>query len=273
MPLPIAAVTPAAPQSAPPWPEAKAWLALDCGTEQLSVALQTPAGQVLGHTSAGAAQSSHDLIPVVLRLMHDAGVDWPSVAAIAFGAGPGSFTGLRTACSVAQGLALGAGLPLVPVDSLLAVAEEARWQHSPQATVLEVATALDARMHELYTGHYRYADGLWHTVQGATLVAPAGWRIQHGIDQPLLLAGNVWTVYADDLSNLGTTASQITHRLHAMPTALAMLRLLPQLWRQGAAVDAAQALPWYVRDKVAQTTAEREAIKQAASGAASGGRA
>lgn len=246
-----------------------AWLAMDTGTEQLSVAVCSPAGVVHGYEGQGAAQSSLDLIPTVQRLMREAAVDWSHLQAIAFGMGPGSFTGLRTACSVAQGLAFGADLPVLPVDSLLAVAEDARYQleqagqADTNAAVLEVVTLLDARMGEMYSAHYRYADGRWACLQSSRLVKPEQWQVPAVQDGALLvLAGNVWAVYADALP---TDALQQQARVvHAMPTAAAMVRLAPALWAQGLAVPPEDALPLYVRDKVAQTTAERMAAKAGA---------
>src|SRR4051794_16897671 len=102
-------------------------LAFDTSTETLSIAL-TDGRQTWQHTGAGGAKASAALIPAVLALLAEAGLRLAELDAIAFGAGPGSFTGLRTACSVAQGLAFGADVPVLPVDTLLAVAEEARHQ-------------------------------------------------------------------------------------------------------------------------------------------------
>lgn len=97
-------------------------LAFDTSTEQLSVAVQRGRdGQRFAHTGAGGAQASATLIPTVQALLAQAGLALGELQAIVFGRGPGSFTGLRTACSVAQGLAWGAGLPVLPVDTLLAV--------------------------------------------------------------------------------------------------------------------------------------------------------
>ncbi|MBT0570032.1 tRNA (adenosine(37)-N6)-threonylcarbamoyltransferase complex dimerization subunit type 1 TsaB [Curvibacter sp. CHRR-16] len=241
-----------------------AWLALDTGTEQLSVAVCNAAGTVHAYQGAGAAQSSVDLIPAVQRLMGDAGLVWTQLQGIAFGMGPGSFTGLRTACSVAQGLALGAGLSVLPVDSLLAVAEDARQQAAPDLHELEVWSLLDARMDEMYAARYRYAQGRWSVLQPSRLMRPAQWLEAEASSAastvPLLLAGNVWTVYSAQLPVEALPQGSV---VQAMPTATAMLRLAPALWAQGLAVPPEDALPLYVRDKVAQTTAERAAAKAA----------
>jgi tRNA threonylcarbamoyladenosine biosynthesis protein TsaB len=102
----------------------------------------------------GGAQASTTLVPAILGLMAQAGLRFPELNAIVFGRGPGSFTGLRTACSVAQGLGLGAGegTPLLPVDTLLAVAEDARHRHG----VRQVVAMLDARMDEIYLANYDF---------------------------------------------------------------------------------------------------------------------
>ena len=94
-----------------------------------------------------------------MQLLLQAEVRLTDLDAIAFGAGPGSFTGLRTACAVAQGLAFGAGLPVLPVDSLLAVAEQARFVHAPTQSTCCVTAVLDARMDEVYAATYCYAQG------------------------------------------------------------------------------------------------------------------
>lgn len=227
-------------------------LAFDTSTDIMSIAVQ---GGAMGasmryqHTAAGGAQTSTHLIPEIQRLMALAQLRFEDLDAIVFGAGPGSFTGLRTACSVAQGLALGAALPVLPVDTLLAVAEEARWQCG-DAQTLAVTALLDARMDELYTADYVFASGLWTQCSGDRLIKPENldWN---GVN---VLAGNVFDGY-------GARLPQGAARTVALPTATALLRLAPALLASGAGVSADHALPTYIRDKVAQTTLERSASK------------
>lgn len=245
-------------------------LALETSTDRLSVGVQH-GEQQWWHEGAGGAQASAALIPAIEALMARAGLVYADLDAIVFGRGPGSFTGLRTACAVAQGLAWGANLPVLPVDTLMAVAEEARLaqaQADAQALGgrqppvlaaafprqdLQVLALLDARMGELYVGRYRHGAAGW-TVQGSCeLMAPT----QLVVQPEDLLAGNALEVHAQALSGV------VNARHPAWPTARALLSLAPALWSAGHAVDAAQALPLYIRDKVAQTTEERAAARAA----------
>ena len=228
-------------------------LALDTSTESMSIAVQRRGvAAPWQHTAPGGSLSSTHLIPEIQRLMAQAQLKFDQLDAIVFGAGPGSFTGLRTACSVAQGLAFGADVPVLPVDTLLAVAEEARFQ-SGDADSCAVTALLDARMDELYAASYLFERGLWTTQKGYSLIKPEnlGW------DGSGVLAGNVFAIYGARLPD------GPGRRLLALPTATAMLRLAPALLAAGGAVRADQALPTYIRDKVAQTTLERAAAKAA----------
>lgn len=242
-------------------------LAFDTGTEFTSIALcSTRNGQVhtWQHTGAGGAKASTDLIPAILDLVRQAGLPLQALDAICFGSGPGSFTGLRTACSVAQGLAFGAGVPVLPVDSLLAVAEEARHTALAAHSSGVVTALLDARMEEMYCATYAFAGNQWTTLQGSTLVQPEQLRrLPADTDAPWLLAGNVFAVYGARVAAGDPDAASALH-IGALPTASAMLRLAPALLAAGQAVPAEQALPSYIRDKVAKTTAERMAEKSAA---------
>ena len=235
-------------------------LAFDTSTEALSVAVWRDDGAAASpwqYSGAGGAQASADLIAQVLALLQQAGLGLAELDAICFGCGPGSFTGLRTACAVAQGLAFGAGVPVLPVGSLLAVAEAARLQQAQPEAARQVTALLDARMDELYLARYAYADGVWTELQAAVLVRPEDARTPADAGPSDLVAGNVFATYGARLDGLAPGLARVA----ALPQATAMLRLAPALLAQGRAVAPAQALPLYVRDKVAQTTAERAAAR------------
>ncbi|HEY9095940.1 MAG TPA: tRNA (adenosine(37)-N6)-threonylcarbamoyltransferase complex dimerization subunit type 1 TsaB [Hydrogenophaga sp.] len=250
-------------------------LAIETSTDRMSVALGDgrPGRSPLSHEGPGAAQSSLHLLPTVERLLEQAGLTLGELGAIVFGRGPGSFTGLRTACAVTQGLAYGVraqgraeGLPVLPVDTLLAVAEEARWLyvdagHQPPPAVVAL---LDARMGEVYVAVYAVRQGRVdpQALLAPSLCAPSA-LVDHlssvdGLDSAdALWAGNVFEAYAEALAGLPA------RRQVAWPTATALLRLAPDLLGADLAVSAHEAMPLYVRDKVAQTTDERERLRLA----------
>ena len=228
-------------------------LAFDTATDHMSIALQAR-GQVWTHEGPGGAQASAALIPAIWALMAEAQLGLQDLAAIAFGRGPGAFTGLRTACSVAQGLAFGAGLPVLPIDSLCAVAEDARKGSELQ----EIWVAMDARMGEIYAACYAFDGVDWRTVEPPALMTPEALNARWERSPPRAVAGSALSVFAGQL-NCGAAALSPL----ALPRARAMLPLAQRLWLSGGAVDASQALPVYVRDKVAQTTAERDQIRAA----------
>jgi tRNA threonylcarbamoyladenosine biosynthesis protein TsaB len=117
-------------------------------------------------------------------------------------------------------------------------------------------------MDEMYCAHYAYADGRWLMLQDSYLLRPEDLALPPSANTaPWLLAGNVFEVYAQRLPQAVLQAATV---VSALPTAPAMLRLAPALLQAGGAVDAALAMPRYVRDKVAKTTAERMAEKAAA---------
>ena len=267
-------------------------LAIETSTDTVSIALANCAPRAPGepppptwqHTGPGAAQASLTLLPVIGSLLAQA--DWAlaELDALVFARGPGSFTGLRTACAVVQGLAYGVrgagrpeGLPVLPIDTLAALAEEARFLQAEAGLPAprRIAALLDARMGEMYVAAYRCTDGVLREQQPARLCAPSdlvGWWRSAWADDAVpssqgnsnssndhdsdLLAGNVFDAYGTQFADLPG------RRQLAWPTARALLRLAPAALAAGAAVGAHQALPLYVRDKVAQTTAEREGLRQ-----------
>ncbi|WP_310614272.1 tRNA (adenosine(37)-N6)-threonylcarbamoyltransferase complex dimerization subunit type 1 TsaB [Limnohabitans sp.] len=254
------------------------WLALETSTDTLSLAVARGT-QTWTHTSAGGALTSTHMIPQTLALLKEAGLALTDLQAVVFGRGPGAFTGLRTACSVAQGLAFGADLSVLPIDTLLAVAEEARAARVANGSakgamsVMRVLAVMDARMEQVYAAAYEFKPnvggasisvdetnqmpGVWRCVQEPELHSPealhwpADWT-----QESFIAAGNAWPVYPGRWP-AALTAPQVM----ALPTAVALLRLAPVAWEAGEAVPPEEALPLYIRDKVAQTTDERMQIK------------
>ena len=231
-------------------------LAFDTSTEQMAVGLM--AGErIWVYEGPGGAQASTQLLPTVLGLLRGAGVALADLDAIAFGQGPGAFTGLRTACSVAQGLALGANKPVVPVDTLAVVAEQAY----PVTGAAPCWVALDARMGQIYAGQYQQVDNLWNVLEAPMLIDVELLNTRWRRDPPQQIAGNALSVFAGRLQTNGALCEP-----GAAPRPMALLRIARMRWERGAGVDCAQALPTYLRDKVAQTIVERSLARHLAAG-------
>ena len=219
-------------------------LALETSTELGSCALWRD-GEVLERTCPAGRSHSETLLPLVRELLLEAGLKVGDLAAIAFGVGPGAFTGLRVACGAAQGLAVAAGLPLIPVTSLETMAV--------QTAAEGVLALLDARMGEVYSGTYRRLDGSYVLQDKIRLAAPDTLALP---DEPGWFAcGNAITAYPVLAARLN--AVTITMRHDILPTAAALARLAAPRAMRGEGIDAALAAPLYIRDKVAKTVAER----------------
>ncbi len=220
-------------------------LAVETSTEYCSVALWQD-GKI-NHRSALVGQKhSERLMEMIAALLDEAGVKVAQLDGIAFGSGPGSFTGVRIACAVTQGLAVGAGLPVVGISTLLALAEA--------TGQMRVIAALDARMGEIYHAAYEKQGTAWMTTSEPCLCKP---------DIAPMLAGSAWFAvgsgfamyqdalaarYAGQLQGVNTTA---------VPQAVAIATLGAAQLAQGSGMDAALATPLYLRDKVALKTSER----------------
>lgn len=258
MPLAPLLSVPAVPQPAP------RVLAFDTSTEGLAVALQAPGGP-WWVDAAGGAQASATLLPQVQCLLAGAGLVLADLNFIAFGRGPGAFTGLRTACAVAQGLGYGLGCPLLAIDSLLIVAEDARAQAGPAAgagdEAFDIAVAMDARMDEAYAALYRWQGGAWQVLQAPALYTLAALQQRWAGTRLHAVAGSALPAFGARLPPPpgATVYAQESGR------AAALLRLACAAAAAGAGIDAADALPLYLRDKVALTTSEREAVRAARS--------
>jgi tRNA threonylcarbamoyladenosine biosynthesis protein TsaB len=240
-------------------------VAFDTATEHMAIAVRGPGGTRLC-TAPGGAQASAALLPTVEAMMAEVGLRYAGVGVVAFGRGPGAFTGLRTACAAAQGLALGIGCPVLSIDSLALVAEDARAQCEARGIGCdEVSVAMDARMDEAYVGAWRWSDGAWHLRRAPALFTlPALQALWHA-EPPSCVAGNATAAFAGRLDADSALRLETEH-----DRAAALLRLADAAWVRGEVLDAADALPAYVRDKVALTTAERAAAQPAAAAAPPG---
>lgn len=232
----------------PPRPrDPRGLLAFDTATEVMAVAAAGPAGPACWCGPGGAAASA-GLLPRVQAVLANAGLTLGEVEAVAFGAGPGAFTGLRTACAAAQGLAFGLGVPVLALDSLAIVAEDTPWRRGL------VWVAMDARMDEVYAAAYHWAGNTWQAASAPALYTLPALRACWAEVPPSQVAGSALAAFGARLPT-GTAACQP----QPVDRAAALLRCAQQAWRAGRAQDPAAALPVYLRDKVALTTAEREA--------------
>ena len=220
-------------------------LALDTSTEFCSAALLR--GESLTHREAHAVQRHSELIlPMIEDLLASADFELSQLDGIAFGAGPGSFTGLRIACGVAQGLAFGVNIPVVPVGTLVALAQEAGAD--------KVIACLDARMGEIYHAVYLRAGASWKEIaapgvglaQSAPDVEGSGW----------FGCGSGFAVYANQLAKrYAGQLSGVAAQLH--PHARSIARLAMPVLATGGGLPAEQAAPVYIRDKVAHKMHEQ----------------
>lgn len=244
-------------------------LALDTSTDRLCVALCGHGG-VQAHEEPGGPRASLRLLPAAQALLARHGLVWADLNGLAYGEGPGAFTGLRGACAAVQGLALGLGLRAVGVCSLMIVAEDARQQALAQGVLraeqaCTVAVAVDARMGQVYDKRMRWDGRRWLHLSQAQVRLPdevvMEWAGRWAMDcdqhsEPWVLAG----------SGLGLMPTEPLSRLRGqalfwlpdtVERGVALGRCADAAWADAPHLDAAQVMPRYVRDRVALTTAER----------------
>jgi tRNA threonylcarbamoyladenosine biosynthesis protein TsaB len=210
--------------------------AVETSTEWCGVALFRD-GEIACVERRAPNRHSELALPMLQQLLERWKLGPRDLDAVAFGAGPGSFTGLRIACGVAQGLAFAHDLPVLGVSTLEALAEECG---APR-----VAACLDARMREVYYAALEKRGGRWHEAVPAQCMASE--RIP-SLDAGWVGCGNGFAAFG----NLGM--ARVMPEVH--PTAIAVARLAAPRLAAGEGVDAAAAAPVYVREKVAYTKAE-----------------
>lgn len=216
-------------------------LAVDTATEACSVALLHD-GRVISRYAVIPRLHARQVLPMVQQVLDEAGIQLAEIEAIAFGRGPGAFTGLRIATGVVQGLAFALDKPVLPVSTLAAIAQRALREQGAR----QVAVAIDARMDEVYWGCYVAEDGRMQLRGIEQVCAPEQASLPRIADGDWLAAGTGWQAYAGRIPVAVTGQAQ-----ESLPHAQDILALALPDWQQGGAVPADQALPVYLRDQVA----------------------
>jgi tRNA threonylcarbamoyladenosine biosynthesis protein TsaB len=220
-------------------------LAFDTSSNYCSIALWID-GEILSRSILAEQRHSELLLPMLQELLAESELTLAQLDGIAFGAGPGSFTGLRIACGVAQGLAFGSGLPVIGISTLEALAQ--------QAGTNSVITAIDARMGEIYHAAYVKSADDWETVSVPTLCLPRYAPLMPGDNW--VGCGSAFDKYCDELkSHYGSSISRIETGF--VPHAREMAQLAEQDFKQGLGVDPVDAAPIYIRNKIALKESER----------------
>ena len=223
-------------------------LAIETATEACSVALFVD-GNVRERFEIAPRRHAELALPMADALIVESGIAKSALDAIAVGRGPGAFTGVRLAIAVAQGLALALDRPVVPVSTLAALALEAQAIRHDDAGVL---AAIDARMGEVYAGTFAFdADGLVSALGEEVLVRPDAIARPAGA---LIGVGSGFATYGDALR---ARIAPLAVAPYALPRASGVARLAARAFARGEGVDAADAQPVYLRDKVALTLAEQ----------------
>ncbi len=216
-------------------------LALDTATEACSVALLHD-GKVLSHYEVIPRLHAQRLLPMIQALLGEAGVELAALDAIAFGRGPGAFTGIRIAIGVVQGLAFALDRPVLPVSNLAVLAQRALREHGAQ----QVAAAIDARMDEVYWGCYRAEQGEMRLQGVEAVLAPEQASLPRGATGDWFGAGTGWGTYG---ARIALQPSSVDGGM--LPHAEDLLQLARCAWARGEGLPADQAQPVYLRDKVA----------------------
>jgi tRNA threonylcarbamoyladenosine biosynthesis protein TsaB len=224
------------------------FIAFDTATEWCTAALWQDGTLAFREVHAGQRHSDL-LVPMVMELLAEAGLALGDLDGLAYGMGPGSFTGLRIACGVAQGLALGADLPVLGVSTLEALAEESGAER--------VAACLDARMNEVYAGLYERRDEGWLTLAGPLVCPPAGAPLP-GTDG-YVGAGSGFSAYPALAERYAGRLVRVDAAV--IPHARAVARLAAPRFARGEGLPAEAAEPLYIRDKVALKIAERALLQ------------
>ncbi|MGY5453216.1 tRNA (adenosine(37)-N6)-threonylcarbamoyltransferase complex dimerization subunit type 1 TsaB [Agarivorans sp. MS3-6] len=215
-------------------------LALDTSTENCSVALQWQ-GEIFSKQEYSPRDHTLKILPFVEQILAEAGANLQQLDAIAFGRGPGSFTGVRIGVATAQGLAFGADKPMIAVSTLQAMAQQALVTHQQE----HCFAAIDARMGEVYWGEYQAEGGIMGLVDQELVIKP---ELLGSNQQSAAAVGTGWQTYQELLCGQFSGAKVLESVLY--PTARDMLKYAQLAFEKGDTVSAEHAEPVYLRDKV-----------------------
>lgn len=220
-------------------------LAIDTATEACSVALYNQ-GETLAHFELCAREHTQRILPMVQQILAEAGLSLTQLDALAFGRGPGSFTGVRIGIGMAQGLSLGAQLPLLPVSTLQTMAQGA-YRLTGADNVL---AAIDARMCEVYWSEFsRNAQGVWSGEETEKVIKPEQLLARAAeLSGRFATVGTGWETYPHLLGE--SPAAELFDGKMLLPHAEDMLPLALQLWENGIRVNPEDAEPTYLRNEV-----------------------
>ena len=228
-------------------------LAIETATDACSAALLQD-NEIAVEYELAPRKHTQLILPMVEKLLANAQLSMGNLDAIAFGQGPGAFTGLRIAAGVTQGLALSADLPVIPISTLAAMAQQSHQQHQAD----HILVALDARINEVYWGEYIAVDGLVALSGKEQVILPEA--IESITENQWIGVGSGWQAYPEALAE--KAEGHLEHiYVDLTPSAEFIARLAFSEYRQGNMLAAEDAQPIYLRNKVADTIAERNLKK------------
>ncbi|MFP3019180.1 MAG: tRNA (adenosine(37)-N6)-threonylcarbamoyltransferase complex dimerization subunit type 1 TsaB [Arsenophonus sp.] len=218
-------------------------LAIETATEACSVALWRN-GEIFTKFEISSREHNKKILPMIQQCLIDASLDLKDIDVLAFGCGPGSFTGIRIGIGIAKGLAFGANLPMIGISSLLTISQGVFRQLGSE----KVLVAIDAKMGEIYSANYELkVDGYWKGEETEAILKPDQFLARiNQLNGQWTIAGTGWSTYPIlKITNLNLLESGIL-----LPDAKDMLILALQKWKKGKTIIAEEANPIYLRNKI-----------------------
>jgi tRNA threonylcarbamoyladenosine biosynthesis protein TsaB len=237
-------------------------LAIETATEACSAALiisENGNTKVYERFQLAPREHTKLILPMLEEVLAEAGIKLRDVDAIAFGRGPGAFTGLRIAAGIAQGLALSVDKPVIPVSTLQALAiqalDESKFDECNKGNAT-IISALDARMGEIYWGEFKFVDNHMILIGSERISSPEILEDTLSKENKVIAIGSGWDVYEEILIKKGNLKNNITHLKDNYPNALAVAKTALTLFQSGNRVIPEDAQPVYIRNNVAKKSSK-----------------